>query len=265
MAVLLVFAEQALSEVTCSTPEYQCQEWSTKVVLKGVPLARHCVRSTGSQTCVDDKPTNECSALAVSGKCKELSKTCVDHRNGKCRQWRFRYSCLNENGNMSPAILAKTVFGDVQEKIISTCDALQDDQKCELSETRDVEGEEIRNINRREFSRSWWKRKRFYSCVAPGEGSNNCGPLESDPTCKLKSDQCLARLDGVCTNRQYHYICGENPGTLKTSCAPINVCVGKTCIGTKQEPSSSFGDSAAWLNILQEMQTRLSQTERQRR
>lgn len=255
LLVSLLLATPSVAEVSCNTPQYQCLEWSDGGVLNGVPLARHCARETGTQTCVDSAPANECTALAASLKCEQTSKSCIDYQHGECRQWRHEYACLNEDGDMSPAVLTETVFGDVQEEIVSTCQDLKNSPECELVETLTIEGEEIRNINRRDFFRNWWKRERVYSCIAPGERDTNCALLESNPTCKLKSDRCLARIDGICSNREYHYICGEEASELQTSCAPINVCVGDNCLGVEQEPSSDFGNSAAWLNILAEMQS----------
>ncbi len=247
-------AVPAAAEITCEQPEYSCYDTETAKA-GGIKLASYCSREAGTQQCTDSSPLNQCTKVAASVKCTRTSKTCIDQRNGKCRQWRFNYSCLNEDGNMKPAKLIETEFGPVQEEIVNKCQSLENNERCGLAETVDTEGAEIRDINRKSFSRSWWKRKRIYSCLAPGEGENTCGPLESDPTCVRKKKTCLATLDGECSNWEYHYRCGQKTGKLKTSCEPVNVCVGDNCTGIEQEPSDDFGDAAAWLNVLAEMQS----------
>lgn len=238
----------------CEPAVYQCIQQGTASV-DGFTLSSHCVQAAGTQQCVDDDPLNECVHTEVSLNCTEIEQECVDYQNGECRQTRYRYSCLNEDADMSPAILERTEFGPIQEHIESQCDAYESNPECELRQTTDVEGAETRDINRHLFSRSWWRREREYACIVPGEGDNNCGPLESDPTCRLVSDTCLVSdANGVCSNREFHYQCGIESGSLDTSCQPINVCVGDNCIGVEQENSNSFGEAAAWLNMLAQMQ-----------
>ena len=253
IVVALNLATSAYSEITCTDPSYICTQNGSSVV-GGIVLEPYCQVSVGNQQCVDSAPLNECRVVEASLNCTQTSEECIEYANGECLQTRFTYSCFNENEDMSPAILTGTEFGEIQEEIVSTCDDLDSSQECELINTVDVEDEEVRNINRKEFFRSWWKRERTYSCIAPGEGDNDCGPLESDPSCQLQGDTCLVEQNGVCSNRQFHYICGAGTGDLGTACEPINVCVGDTCLDVEQETSDDFGNSAAWLNILAEMQ-----------
>ncbi|ATG41709.1 conjugal transfer protein TraN [Phaeobacter piscinae] len=254
VSLFQAWASPVSAEISCSDPSYECLEWSDGTTTGGVSLGRYCVRYAGIQDCVDSDPMDECSAVRASLNCNRTERSCVDYRNGKCRQWRLTYSCLNEHEDMSPARLVNTEFGPTQERIVNRCGALAGNEECELTGTVTLEGAEVRDINGKDFSRSWWKRERTYSCLAPGEGDTTCGPLESDPTCILQGDTCLAETNGVCTNREYHYRCGVTSGDLQTSCEPINVCVGENCIGVEQETSSDFGRSAAWLNVLAQMQ-----------
>lgn len=254
---LAALALQARSEEICQTPVYQCVEHGTDTVA-GFEFVNHCVRAAGTQQCVDDDPLNECVHTEVSVNCTQIGEECVDYQNGECRQTRYRYSCFNEDADMSPAILERTEFGPVQEEIISHCDAYESNPECELRQTITLEGEETRDINRYILTRSWWRNQREYACIVPGEGANDCGPLESDPTCHLVSDDCMVvDANGICSNREYHYQCGITQGTLQTSCEPINVCVGDNCIGVPQETSDDFGLAASWLNVLAEMQNQM--------
>ncbi|WP_372574732.1 conjugal transfer protein TraN [Ruegeria jejuensis] len=241
------------ADINCQPAVYSCLEHGTSNA-GGVQLASHCVREAGTQQCVDTDPVNECRSVSLSVKCTQLTEECIDYENGACRQTRFTYSCFNEDDDMSPAILTDTQFGPVQQTIVNTCTDYDNNPQCELRNTVTVEGAEVRTINRRDFFRNWWRREREYSCIVPGEGDNDCGPLESNPTCQLVGNSCMAEENGVCSNRQFHYQCGEEPGTLETSCEPINVCVGDNCIGVEQETSDDFGNSAAWLNILAQLQ-----------
>lgn len=250
---LLFWAAPASAEITCADAEYSCVETDTAST-GGIRLTSYCSREAGTRSCHDSAPLDECTAVRASVNCTRTNRRCVDYRNGECRQWRLTYSCLNEDGDMSPARLVNTEFGPTQEEIINRCGRFEGNEECELVETITEEGAEVRDINRKSFSRSWWKRKRVYSCLSVGEGETNCGPLESDPTCILQGNTCLAERDGVCTNREYHYRCGVSSGDLETSCEPINVCVGDNCIGVEQETSDDFGRSAAWLNLLAQMQ-----------
>lgn len=254
--LLLPVAREAQGKITCSAPEYTTCTDHTTATVGGIRLKQYCAREAGTRDCVDSAPLNQCQGVAPSKKCTRTSRKCVDYRNGACRQWRLTFDCLNEDRDMSPAVLTKTVFGPVQEEIVNRCGSLEArTDECELERTENVKGAGVRTINRKDFSRSWWVRKRTYSCLAGGEGDNTCGSLESDPTCKLQGDTCLVTRDGVCTNREYHYLCGIETGKLETSCEPVNVCVGDTCMGVEQEASEDFGTSAAWLNVLAEMQS----------
>ncbi len=254
LGLLPIWASPSFAEITCSDPSYECVEWSDGELVGGINIGRHCARYAGTQQCVDSDPIDQCTALRASTKCERTSRECVDYKNGACRQWRERFSCLNEDADMSPAILTNTEFGPTQESIINQCSEYEGRGDCELVSIVTTEGPEIRDINRKTFSRSWWRRERTYSCVVPGEGDNTCGPLESDPTCVLQSATCLVEENGVCSNREFHYQCGVSSGDLETSCEPINVCVGDNCIGVEQETSDDFGSSAAWLNVLAQMQ-----------
>ncbi|KIC21344.1 conjugal transfer protein TraN [Leisingera sp. ANG-Vp] len=253
LGALLLWSAPAAAEVTCEEAEYSCVETDTAST-GGIQLTSYCSREAGTRSCRDSAPLDECVAPRGSTICDRTNRRCVDYRNGECRQWRLTYSCLNEDDDMSPARLVKTEFGPTQEEIINRCGAYENNDECELVETVTEEGAEVRDINRKNFSRSWWKRKRTYSCLSVGEGETTCGALESDPTCILQSNTCIARRNGVCTNREFHYRCGVDSGELETSCEPINVCVGDNCIGVEQETSDDFGRSAAWLNVLAQMQ-----------
>jgi len=244
--------------VTCEPAVYDtCTETGTSVV-GGIPLGTHCVREIGRRNCVDTAPLNECAATEVSLNCEVQSEECVDWRHGECRQTRFIYECLNEDADMSPAHLIDTRFGPVQESIENQCEGHEDravTEECTFDRTETIEGAEVRDINRRPFAREWWRQRRTYLCVSDSETDNTCGPLESDPTCLAQSNTCLAEdADGNCTHREFHYRCGEPAEDLATSCEPINVCVGDTCLDVHQEENTSFGHSAAWLNVLAEMQ-----------
>lgn len=240
----------------CATPVYNLCTDEGSATVGGIRLTPHCIRHVGTQSCVDTSPLDQCAALRNSQRCHQTSRTCVDYRNGECRQWRHEYSCLNEDEDMSPATLTATEFGPTQETIVNNCTQYEQRGECDLLQTVTVEGNEARDINRKIFSRSWWRRERSYSCVVPGEGANTCGALESDPTCTLQGNTCLVEdANGLCSNREFHYRCGVETSDLQTSCEPINVCVGDTCLGVEQETSDDFGTSAAWLNILAEMQT----------
>lgn len=250
---IAVSGEARAAEV-CQTPVYTVCTNEGGATAGGISLTSHCTRYAGTQNCVDTAPLDQCEALSASSKCSRTSQTCVEYKNGDCRQWRSEFSCLNEDGDMSPAVLTRTEFGPTQEEIINHCESLDNNEECELTNTDDVEGAEIRGINGKNFSRSWWKRERTYSCLAPGEGDTTCGPLESDPTCRLEGSTCLVERDGICSNREFHYRCGVESGGLETSCEPVNVCVGDNCLGVEQETSSDFASSAAWLNVLAQMQ-----------
>lgn len=249
----LLWAAPANAGITCSDPVYTCLETGAASA-GGLQLAPYCAREAGTRTCRDTAPVDECTALRASLACTDAVPTCVDYRNGECRQWRHTYTCLNEDGDMTPATRLATEFGPAQEEILGDCGALESNPDCVLRHTADLEGAEIRNINGKDFSRSWWSRERIYSCLAGGAVDTSCGPLESDPTCLLQNETCLSETDGVCTSREFHYVCGRTAGALDTSCAPINVCVGETCIGVEQDTSDDFARSAAWLNVLAQMQ-----------
>ncbi|WP_158972269.1 conjugal transfer protein TraN [Chachezhania sediminis] len=250
----LLFAGSASAEETCERPRYDCQSRSNATVA-GFSLVGYCSKSVGSQACSDSDPLNECKAVAASVNCTQVSSDCVDYRNGACRQRRKVFDCLNEDADMAPAMLEKTEFGPVEEEIRNRCETYEVDEACDLDRTETVQGAATREINRKDFARAWWRKRRSYECIVPGEGDNDCGPLESDPLCHRVGDTCLvADENGICSNREYHYKCGEDQRVLETSCEPINVCVGDLCLGAEQEPSEDFGDAAAWLNLLAEMQ-----------
>ena len=78
--------------------------------------------------------------------------------------------------------------------------------------------------------------------------------LQADPTCKLVDQTCLVMTNGTCTNTQFRYQCGVDSSDLRASCEPINVCEGDNCEGTPPDPATSFGNAAAWLNLLAQMQ-----------
>ena len=238
----------------CAPAEYECQTRSSAKVA-GFSLTGFCSKSLGRQSCVDTDPLNECAATEVSVKCTQVETTCVDYRNGECRQRRKRYECFNEDADMAPAILEKTEFGPVEERIRNQCTDLDDRPRCDLSRTEIIKGAAERDINRKKFARGWWRKRRFYECIVPGEGDNDCAALESDPLCRRVGDKCLvANMDGICSNREFHYKCGEDTREMETSCAPVNVCVGDLCLGAEQDPGTNFGEAAAWLNILSDMQ-----------
>ena len=238
----------------CEAPEYECQK-TTSATVAGFRLEGYCAKAVARQSCVDTSPLNECVATEASVKCTQVDSKCVDYRNGECRQRRQRFECFNEDADMSPATLVKTEFGPVEEEIVDNCEQFESRPRRDLDHTETVEGAETRDINRKEFARAWWMKRRFYECIVPGEGDNDCGLLESDPLCRRVGDKCLVRnKDGVCSNLEFHYKCGEDKRTMETSCEPVNVCVGDLCLGAEQDPSTDFGDAAAWLNLLADMQ-----------
>ena len=248
--------------IVCSPADYDtCTSFGTSSA-GGIALGEHCLNEVGRRNCVDSAPLNECAATEVSLQCSVQSEECVDWRHGECRQTRYIYECLNENADMSPAHLMDTRFGDIQEQVENQCSSFEDRtsrDECYLDDTDTIEGSEVRDINRKLFAREWWRQRRTYQCISASQTDNTCGPLESDPTCQLQGSSCLVvDGDGNCTDREFHYRCGDTPQDLATSCAPINVCVGNTCLDVDQEENTSFGHSAAWLNVLAEMQTDFS-------
>ena len=250
-------------DVTCGPAIYDTCTQTGSAVVGGITLGDHCLQEIGRRTCVDSAPLNECAATEVSLKCTVQSEECVDWRHGECRQTRFIYECLNEDADMSPAHLIETRFGPIQEHIENQCEGHEDRasrDECTLDRTDVVEGSEVRDINRKLFAREWWRQRRTYQCISTTATDNTCGPLESNPTCTLQGSSCLVEdSEGNCTDREFHYRCGEATDELATSCEPINVCVGDTCLDVEQEESTSFGHSAAWLNVLAEMQKDFSE------
>lgn len=218
---IFFLAAPAQAQVTCEPADYQCVEWSDGATVGGISVGRYCMRYAGVQNCVDKNPEDQCSALRASLNCTQDSETCIEHENGQCRQWRHEFTCFNENADMSPAVLTSTTFGVPRESFDSTCGTLENNSDCQLTQTLTTEGAETRTINRMEFYRAWWQKERTYSCRVPGEGENDCAPLESDPTCQLTGDTCLVEEDGICSNRQYHYRCGIHSGDLQTSWTPL--------------------------------------------
>lgn len=246
------------ADVSCGPSVYDTCTQTGSSVAGGIILGDHCVQEVGRRTCVDNTPLNECAAVEQSFKCQPDGSECIDWVNGECRQTRHTYSCLNQNGDMSPADLVATRFGPVQEDIINFCEEMEvraDHDICTLQSSDIVEGSEVRDINRKLFAREWWRQRRTYSCISDTQVDNTCGPLESNPSCELQGSSCLVEdANGTCTDREYHYRCGSETEELATSCEPINVCVGELCFGVEEEENTSFGDSAAWLNVLAEMQ-----------
>lgn len=253
----------AAQSVVCGSADYDTCILTGSSMVGDIALGEHCLTEMGRRQCVDSAPLNECAATEVSLKCEQMSETCVDWQHGECRQTRFIYECLNEDDDMSPAHLEETRFGSIQEEIISYCADLEDRasrEECTLERTDITEGAETRDINRKLVTRQWWREQRTYSCISETLIDNTCGPLESDPTCTLQGSSCLVEdEDGNCTDRQFHYRCGVPEDELATSCEPINVCVGDTCLDVHQEESTSFAHAAAWLNLMAEMQKDFSE------
>ena len=154
LSTALLWGSTAMAEITCDTPLYACLETASSSA-GGIELAPYCAFEAGTRTCQDDAPVDECTALRASLACTDTAPECVDYRNGVCRQWRHTFTCLNENGDMAPAILLATEFGPTQEEFLGDCDALETDAACVPSQTDDIDGAGIRTINGKDFSRSW--------------------------------------------------------------------------------------------------------------
>ena len=246
-------ATTAGAAVTCGPVSWTCADETGPGTVGGVPIAGYCAEWEGLRTCVDDNPANDCVAVQQSAKCTEISSECVSWKHGLCEQTRKEFECFNENGDMAPATLYRTEWGDVEEGIDDGCADLDADPACRYEGTRVVEGEETRRINRMDFFRSWWRQARDYSCFGSGAFRDDCGDLEDNPSCTFMGEDCIASVAGACTEYDRHYICGGGDATFATECEPINVCVGETCTGMEQETSEAFGLAASWLNILNEM------------
>ena len=252
---LFLFIVPAFAEITCEDPIIipTCETWADSAVVGGVLIGRHCTSYIGVAHCVDSAPLNSCPALEVSGRCDQTIEECVDYRNGECVQTRFTYVCENEDSDMSPATLIDTEFGPIEETIENTCGEHEENERCSLTDTIELEGAATRIINRKPIDRAWWLLERRYNCQEGTTFSDDCEDLENDPTCKLIGDECLAWDDGVCTDRDYHYSCGVVQEIGGGTCEPINVCVEGNCLEIEDEGPGDFGLASAWLNILNEM------------
>jgi conjugal transfer mating pair stabilization protein TraN len=246
-------AGAATAGVTCGPVAWSCVEEVPGGTVGGVPVAAYCAAWEGFRTCIDDNPANECVAVGQSPRCEEISSECAVWNHGLCEQTRKEFECLNENGDMAPAVIFRTGFGDVEETIDDQCAALDADPACRYEDTRVIEGEETRTINRMDFFRSWWRRARDYVCHGGGAFVDDCGEVEDDASCTLMGEDCIVEVEGNCTEYDRHYICGGGDGSFETECTPINICVGDTCTGIEQETSEDFGLASSWLNVLNEM------------
>jgi conjugal transfer mating pair stabilization protein TraN len=174
-------AGAATAGVTCGPVAWSCVEEVPGGTVGGVPVAAYCAAWEGFRTCIDDNPANECVAVGQSPRCAEISSECAVWNHGLCEQTRKEFECLNENGDMAPAVIFRTGFGDVEETIDDQCAALDADPACRYEDTRVIEGEETRTINRMDFFRSWWRRARDYVCHGGGAFVDDCGEVETMP------------------------------------------------------------------------------------
>jgi conjugal transfer mating pair stabilization protein TraN len=135
-------AGAATAGVTCGPVAWSCVEEVPGGTVGGVPVAAYCAAWEGFRTCIDDNPANECVAVGQSPRCEEISSECAVWNHGLCEQTRKEFECLNENGDMAPAVIFRTGFGDVEETIDDQCAALDADPACRYEDTRVIEGEE---------------------------------------------------------------------------------------------------------------------------
>lgn len=211
----------------------------------------------------DGEVTDECRALTAAPECLQTSSACLNlGADGQCVSERRSYSCLNNNGDLSPARLVQSGSTDIAETTAETCDPAVQSTSCAAEEPRCIAGPETRIINGVPITRDCWAWDKAISCQVAGTNSD-CALFEREPNCHRIQSDCLAWSGGEdedgnglgsCVHWEDRYRCEAAAGAAGQNCDRLTVCAGGYCETVEPEPANTgYGLAATWLNVMNEM------------
>jgi len=203
----------------------------------------------------DGQVVDQCLAVNAAAQCQQTISACLNlGPDGQCVSERRTYSCLNHEDDASPARLVKTSALDIADHVSETCDPVVETGNCESGTPVCTAGSETRMVNGVPITRECWAWNKPVTCQVAGAESD-CTVFENEPNCRRIKSECLAKTDaGQCVHWSDRYRCEGTKSDKTQSCDAMTVCAGGYCETVEPEPAdTSFGVTATWLNVLDEM------------
>lgn len=238
-------------ERVVSIDEYMCRKVLNVTVERDTTYQCDITRNTDGT-----ELSNACSTLASQSACTETSSSCLNLVDGNCLSARKTYVCTNVSGAQGGAVEIKTSSPRIRGKTEETCDPGMAGGSCARSDEVCTAGPSTRVINGVPVTRDCWAWEQPVACEAEGLNSD-CAVLANDPSCTRIKEECiLTTEDGSCLQYEDRYRCEGTPGQAggSGSCKKMTVCAGGYCEEVTPEPANTdFGQSSAWLGVLDEM------------
>ncbi|WP_434778545.1 conjugal transfer protein TraN [Neisseria sp. Ec49-e6-T10] len=202
------------STAKCKELSKVCVEGPSYKTINGVSVYRACWNYQYQFNCIDPNAADYCEPLKRPD-CEVQGQECLEKtEDGVCMRYNHKYSCdvdiAKELGSLPENIeeLEPTHL-ITQEWVSPECDAATAGfSKCSVLSEKCLDGPEEREINGVKVYRECWRKEVQKQCLA--EVDNRCTEYENDPTCTIKTRQCISELpDGTCQIWDNVYQCVE--------------------------------------------------------
>lgn len=162
------------------------------------------------------------------------------------------FSCTSNVAGVTPESVISKWF--VETWTNAACSI--DPASCTTGAVTCTAPDQTRMVGGVAVTRPCWQYSTNYLCQSVVGGKNDCGALESNPSCTLDHEQCLDEppaADGSCAVKERVYKCpipGTTPPPVQYICGNDVYCIDGTCETIVREPSDEFKDAVVALNTL---------------
>lgn len=224
-----------------------------------------CGESLNENVCGTENRTYTCTGELDSGACTVLQdnactadgERCTETSGDLCLTASQDWTCKSSLTSL-PSHIKETGREEVIDSIspVSDCPAfastfaLRATPACREVARTCTEGAATKIVNGQSVTKDCWHYDVTYECTGQGETVNGCERWESNDTCELVSEECLARNGDECTYTTRTYKCKETPDKVITQekCTE-SVCAYGFCETRDDEANTGLYDSILKMEV----------------
>ena len=234
-------------EATCSLESSQCASQLTESI---------CGTENRTYTCAGDLDTDACSSLDARG-CTPDTETCTNKIGDVCLIATKDYICKSA----LPTPLASSIMETGREEVIDSITAtsncptfttytLRASSLCQEVSRLCTESGATKIVDGNPVYKDCWHYEVTYQCEGQSETVNGCEVWETNNTCELVSEECLATNDSECTYATRTYKCKETLDKVVTQekCTE-SVCAYGFCETRESPDNTGLYDSVLKMEI----------------
>ena len=240
---------------TCSLTKATCTKNLTNDV---------CAEESRTYTCTGELDQDACSTL-TGGPCQadQPTPTCTSSipGTGVCLTAQQTYTCTTALPTPIPSNVKETGRKEVIDAITptSTCPtfastfamrSLKASGACSVISRTCTEAGGTKVVNGENVTKDCWGYDVTYQCEGLGETVNGCAVWETNDTCRLVAEDCLAHNGSECTYTTRTYQCQESADqVLQEEKCTESICAYGFCETRDDEANTGLYDSVLKMEI----------------